>query len=237
MELTLLELADRVGMTPRNIREWQTVGVLPAPSRRGRVAVYDGGHIARIERVKSLRADGFPLDVIRQFLDRSEESAADIRAVTSALLDPAGDGGTAVVAGVELTDRLGRAGVEQLASIDLIETLDGGQILVKDVVTVDYVERLVAIGLPVAAVISALETMTQRQVDGVNALVDVYGDAIWKPFVDAGLPTDQWHSIAETSSQMRELVIGLGGQSLRRATDIVIGQIAVQQANKLRSDQ
>ena len=71
VELTIQELSARVDMTPRNIREWQTIGVLSPPRRRGRLAFYDESHVWRIERVKSLRGDGFPLDVIRQFLDVS----------------------------------------------------------------------------------------------------------------------------------------------------------------------
>ena len=68
MDMTIDELARRVDMTARNIREWQSMGVLPPPERRGRVGIYTDDHMARIERIKSLRAEGFPLDVIRRML-------------------------------------------------------------------------------------------------------------------------------------------------------------------------
>lgn len=235
MELTIQELADRVGMTPRNIREWQTIGVLPPPRRRGRVGFYDTDHVARIERVKSLRADGFPLDVIRQFLDRSKETAADVRALASTLLDPASQTGTAVVNRADLAERLGSDAEVLLVQCGLLEVVDHGQVLVKDVATFDYVDKLAVIGLPIDAITSAVNTLTELQIRGVGALMDIYRDVVWQPFVDAGLPAAQWSSIAVTSGQMRELVIGLGGQTLRRATDIVIGQVAVEQATKLDS--
>ena len=75
MDMTIDELARRVDMTARNIREWQTNGLLPPPQRRGRIGIYTDDHISRIERIKSLRAQGFPLDIIRRILDRSGESA------------------------------------------------------------------------------------------------------------------------------------------------------------------
>ena len=59
MELTIDELAQRSGMTGRNIRQWQTYGLLPPPERRGRVGIYTEDHLARINRIKELRATGF----------------------------------------------------------------------------------------------------------------------------------------------------------------------------------
>ena len=235
MELTIQDLASRVGMTPRNIREWQTIGVLPAPQRRGRVAYYEDHHVTRIERIKSLRADGFPLDVIRQLLDRSDGSAADVRTLTAVLLDPASCGGTQLVKRAELAARLGVDVEGQLVQCGLIDIVDDDQARITDVATFDYVEKLAAIGLPADAIGNALDVMTQHQVRGVSVLVDLYREAVWQPFVDAGLPAAQWRSIAETSGLMRDLLVGLGCQTLKRATDIVIGQVAVQQATKLDS--
>jgi DNA-binding transcriptional MerR regulator len=235
MELTIHELAAHVGMTPRNIREWQTIGVLPPPHRRGRMAFYVDEHLSRIERVKSLRADGFPLDVIRQFLDRSEGLSTEIRALVATVLDPASLSGTKTLTRTALVERLGADAEEPLSQSGLIEVIDDEQVLVKDVATFEYVEKLAAIGLPIDALVPALGAMTQHQVAAVSAFVELYRDVIWQPFVDAGLPAAQWSSIAATSGQMRDLLVGLGIQTLRRATDIVIGEVAVVQATKLDS--
>jgi DNA-binding transcriptional MerR regulator len=235
VELTIQELSARVDMTPRNIREWQTIGVLLPPRRRGRLAFYDERHVTRIERVKSLRADGFPLDVIRQFLEGSQASAADVLTLSATVLDPASQGGSKAVDRSGLAARFGADAEESLIGCGLIEVVDDQTVVIKDVATFDYVEQLAAIGLPVDAIASAVEAMSELQVRGVSALVDLYRNEVWQPFVDAGLPAAQWRSIAEKSGRMRELVLGLGGQTLRQATDIVIGQVAVEQATKLDS--
>lgn len=39
MDLTIDQLAQRVAMTARNIREWQTLGLVPPPEKRGRVGI------------------------------------------------------------------------------------------------------------------------------------------------------------------------------------------------------
>src|SRR3954468_19692974 len=68
-ELTIDELAQRLGMTTRNIREYQALGLLPPPRKRGRSGYYGLDHIARAGRIRELRSDGFPLELIRRVLD------------------------------------------------------------------------------------------------------------------------------------------------------------------------
>jgi hypothetical protein len=57
--------------------------------------------------------------------------------------------------------------------------------------TFDYVEKLVAIGLALDKVARTLTQMTDHHVASVQELVDLYRDEVWRPFTDAGLPTDK----------------------------------------------
>jgi DNA-binding transcriptional MerR regulator len=63
--MTITELADRVGMTPRNIRAYQSRGLLFAPEIRDRVARYSGAHAARLTLIASLQREGYTLAVIK----------------------------------------------------------------------------------------------------------------------------------------------------------------------------
>ncbi|MFD0633895.1 MerR family transcriptional regulator [Catenulispora yoronensis] len=67
------ELARLSGMTVRNIREHQSRGLLPAPTVRGRVGFYGPEHLARLEQIKRLQADGFTLESIRRMLGGGAE--------------------------------------------------------------------------------------------------------------------------------------------------------------------
>src|SRR4051794_27481490 len=59
--LTIDQLAQRTGMTVRNIRAHQSRGLLPPPEVRGRTGYYGEDHITRIELIQDLQADGFNL--------------------------------------------------------------------------------------------------------------------------------------------------------------------------------
>jgi len=69
--LTLDELADTCGMTARNIRAYQTRGLLPAPLRHGRRTVYDGRHVERLRAIHRARAEGASLALIATQLART----------------------------------------------------------------------------------------------------------------------------------------------------------------------
>ena len=66
--LTIDELAVAVGMTVRNTRYYASLGLMPAPIRRGRVAYYDDVHRARLELVRALQQHGFTLQAIEGFV-------------------------------------------------------------------------------------------------------------------------------------------------------------------------
>ena len=74
--MTITELAERVGMTPRNIRSYQSRGLLFAPEIRGRVAHYSGAHVARLHLIASLQREGFPLTAVKSLLQNPTSYSA-----------------------------------------------------------------------------------------------------------------------------------------------------------------
>ena len=87
-EMTIRELAERTGMTVRNIRAHQTRGLLPPPVVRGRTGYYNEEHVARIELTREMQADGLNLEAIRRVLDSGDGSATAIFDFTRALRGP-----------------------------------------------------------------------------------------------------------------------------------------------------
>ncbi len=65
---TLQELADAAGMTIRNIRSYQTRGLIPPPQRQGRHSVYTEHHLRRLRRIRAARARGASLALIASHL-------------------------------------------------------------------------------------------------------------------------------------------------------------------------
>jgi DNA-binding transcriptional MerR regulator len=66
--LTLEELASAVGMTTRNVRAYQTRGLLPPPRRAGRTSVYSHEHVLRLQQVQRARARGASLQLLRTLI-------------------------------------------------------------------------------------------------------------------------------------------------------------------------
>ncbi|MGA3039554.1 MAG: helix-turn-helix domain-containing protein [Bryobacteraceae bacterium] len=75
---TLAELAEESGIPARTIRFYIARGLLDGPVKAGRGAVYTAGHLARLEKIKALQAEGRMLAEIAHELDGGPpaESAA-----------------------------------------------------------------------------------------------------------------------------------------------------------------
>src|SRR5919206_793252 len=109
-ELTIDELARRTGMTVRNLRAHQSRGLLPPPAVRGRTGYYGPEHVARVELIKELQADGFNLEAIRRLLENAGGSTAEVLRFTRAARETFERETPRVVAAADLAESWGEAG-------------------------------------------------------------------------------------------------------------------------------
>ncbi|HEY9881013.1 MAG TPA: precorrin-8X methylmutase [Leptolyngbyaceae cyanobacterium] len=78
--LTIKELTDAVGggVTPRMVRHYHTLGLLPPVQRsEGNYRLYTQQDVQRLQRVIALKQQGFQLSHIRQLLDSQAEEPAN----------------------------------------------------------------------------------------------------------------------------------------------------------------
>ena len=77
----------QVRMTVRTTRYYASLGLLPAPERRGRIAYYDDRHRLRLEIIRTMQERGFSLAGIEQQLSqlRDDTSLADLEVRRSML--------------------------------------------------------------------------------------------------------------------------------------------------------
>lgn len=66
--LTIDELAHRADLPVRTIREYQTMGLLPAPRKQGRVGIYGASHLMWLRLIARLQDRGYSLAGIRDLL-------------------------------------------------------------------------------------------------------------------------------------------------------------------------
>jgi DNA-binding transcriptional MerR regulator len=67
-EMTLAELAEASGLAARTIRFYIARGLLDGPVKAGRAAAYTEEHLARLEKIKKLQAQGRMLSEIGRSL-------------------------------------------------------------------------------------------------------------------------------------------------------------------------
>jgi DNA-binding transcriptional MerR regulator len=65
------QLAAAARVPVDTLRFYQARGLLPAPRREGRIAIYDDAHLERLRRIRSLQQQGFTLSQIQRVLESS----------------------------------------------------------------------------------------------------------------------------------------------------------------------
>src|SRR3954471_680547 len=73
-------------MTVRNIRAHQSRGLLPPPDIEGRTGFYSDEHVARLELIAEMQADGFNLTAIKRLLENTAGSDSEVLGFKRALL-------------------------------------------------------------------------------------------------------------------------------------------------------
>src|SRR3954447_22845413 len=152
-ELTVDELAARVGVTVRNLRAYAARGLLPPPRMAGRTGFYGREHVARLLLVREMLAEGYSLAMIERTLASAPANASTATlALHRALLAPWLPPEPEVLTGAELAARAGvaedSAVVDRLVEIGLVERVDGGALRVLDPALLTAGLQVMALGVP-----------------------------------------------------------------------------------------
>lgn len=214
--MTIEELAQRTGMTVRNIRAHQTRGLLPAPVVRARTGYYGPEHVARLELVKEMQASGFNLTAIGRVLEMAPAGAGEeLLRFERMLLAPWEDENPEVIGLEELGRRFGAFDADALRrvmSLGLLRDLGDGTFEVPSPVLLEAGEDVVSLGIPLDHALAVVEKV-QRHARGVaREFVRLFVQDVWRPFKAAGMPQEQLPEIRKSLEKLRSL-----------ATDVVLG--------------
>jgi len=211
-EMTIGELAERTGMTVRNIRARQTRGLLPPPIVRGRTAFYNEDHVARIGLTREMQADGLNLEAIRRVLDSGDGSASALFDFTRALRAPFELEAPEIIDAAELGGVWGGRTdpelVRRAEEVGLLRTLPGGQVEVISPRLLHAATELAKLGIGPEGVIATAEKL-RRQADGTaRVFIELFVREVWQPFNRAGRPERDWPKMSEALERMRPLAAG-----------------------------
>jgi DNA-binding transcriptional MerR regulator len=92
---SLSDLARLADVTPRTVRYYVALGLLPSPEAAGPATRYGEGHLARLRLIRRLQRDHLPLAEIRARLERmaDDEIIATVSALDTREQDPSQDPG------------------------------------------------------------------------------------------------------------------------------------------------
>lgn len=129
-QLTLEQLADAAGMTARNVRAYQSRGLLPPPRRDGRTATYGPEHVSRLRLVRALHHHGLSLRVIGDLLAQEAAEAELARLSREQLLSSWGRPALVPMStvNVEAFDRAQPGVLDEMVSAGLV-VRDGERVL------------------------------------------------------------------------------------------------------------
>ncbi len=156
---TIDELAHISGMPSRTIRFYNTQGMLPPPTMRGRVAYYDEEHLLVLNIIKELKEQqNLPLETIKQLLEiRARYGEVQMNLALKQRLQRSLTGGGQEVRLSKDTLKQQTGATEQwideLTGQDLlfpVKTENGLMYSGDDILLLQLYERLEYLGLPIA---------------------------------------------------------------------------------------
>src|SRR3954469_5185900 len=208
-ELTIDQLAQRTGVTVRNLRAHQSRGLLPPPDVRGRTGYYGPEHEARVELIKELQADGFNLEAIRRLLEQAGGSTEDVLRFTRTARAAFEDEEPEVSTIADLADQWGDAGspalLERAVSLGLLRLLGDGRVEERSPRRGRAGAELSRLGIPTERALDVLESL-RRHADGVaRTYVDLFLEQVWHPFDAAGRPAKRWPEVLDALERLRPL--------------------------------
>ncbi len=235
-EMTIRELAERTGMTVRNIRAHQTRGLLPPPVVHGRTGYYNEDHVARIELTREMQADGLNLEAIRRLLEGVDGAVTEVVDFTRTLRAPFEEEAPEIVEMAELAEvwkkevEEGR-GFEMLErgeKLGVIRSLPDGKVEVISPRMMAAAAALAEVGMGPDAVLATAEKLRRKVNDIAQIFTQLFLEQVWEPFDRAGRPDGDWPKVRQALDRTRPLgadvLMGVFQIAMAEATDKAMGR-------------
>jgi DNA-binding transcriptional MerR regulator len=210
-QLTIDELARLTGMTVRNIRAHQSRGLLPPPDVRGRTGYYGSDHIARIELIRELQADGFKLEAISRLLESAGGSSDEVLRFTRAVKAPFEDEEPQIISPEELAGRYGDAGdkapelLRRAEKLGILRPLADGNFEELSPRLGRAASELAALGVSSETALDVAKEIRKHADAVAKTFVELFVREVWKPFEDQGRPEHDLPKVREAVERLRPL--------------------------------
>ena len=206
--MTIEQLAGKVGMSVRNIRNHHSRGLLAPPEVRARVGYYDAGHVERLRLIQDLQADGFNLASIERLLSGPDGLAAKLIGLRAAVTAPFDPETPEIVTGAELLERFGEADakdLERVRRLRVLAPLGEDRYEVTSPALLAAAEQVMGLGIPLRTTLELIDRVG-RDCDSIaRSFTRLFIKELWEPFEQAGQPKDGWDDLIEAVDSLRPL--------------------------------
>lgn len=205
--MTIDELAQRTGMTVRNIRAHQSRGLLSPPEVRGRTGYYGPEHARRIEFIRDLQRDGFNLKLIKRLLDTAGGLDEELLRFSREVRRPFGELGVRELEPEALMRRWRSSDPELLRralELGVARRREDGKL--EESVRLGRVsEEIVALGIPAESALEVAAALKRHSAAVSRAFVELFLEQVWAPFDRAGRPEERWQEVRDALERLRPI--------------------------------
>jgi len=234
------DLAQASNVTVRNIRAYQERGLLHAPRREGRVAIFDDTHLSRLKIITSMLERGYTSGHITEMLTAWESGSdlADVLGLEKALVPPRLEDPPATMTLAEVRElAVDKEALQRYLDVGLVE-VKGAKVLVKRPELLRAFAEMRGFGMPTDALVK-LHSEVSMAVDGiasalVNEAVRQVGDQfLTTPGAGSAEPSGaEVGELVATLTRFRELamstVIGTLSESMERTIEDLLATYLAQ---------
>ncbi|MGW6276667.1 MerR family transcriptional regulator [Kribbella sp. NPDC055071] len=212
-ELTVDQLAAKVGMTVRNVRAYAGRGLIPPPRLAGRTGYYGADHVARLTLVRELLGKGYTLAAVERMMSELPDGALAL-GVFETLVNPWTPAEPEVLDEFQLAERAGvphdPAVIAQLVKLGIAERQDDGLLRIPNPDLLRTGLEVIKLGVPMQAIFEMLPKLFAQADAVAKTYVELFRGTVWRDFTNAGMPAEGWPEIQRTL----EGIIPLAGQAL-----------------------
>jgi DNA-binding transcriptional MerR regulator len=220
------DLARVAGTTVRNVRAYQDRGLLPPPTRVGRIGWYSDAHLARLRLIGEMLSRGYSLANIGELIDGWERGRdlTDVLGLEAALIAPWGEDRSAVYTREELEVLFPTMGPDHLDSalgMGLVSR-DGERFRVADPHLVQGAILLIDAGVPVDVVMGLGGAIASATDEIARRYVEMISDHVIADAPDP-LPAEKVRELSALVRGLRPLAKEVVGAGLAAALERRIG--------------
>jgi DNA-binding transcriptional MerR regulator len=226
---TVDALAREAGLTVRNVRAYQERGILPPPRRVGRTGYYGPAHLDRLRAVSSLLERGYSLAAIADLLRTVEAGGdvADLLGLEAALRRPWSDESPAHLPAEAVEEAFGAdaAAIDRAVALGLLEPEGDGYRVPSPRLLASGAE-LVAVGVPLAAVLDVAEALRLDAEAIARRFVAVVADHVVAPLLAPPRADDALRHTTEVLERLRPVAVDAVQAAFAQAMEREIAAVA-----------